>query len=215
MRHIKYGLYLIVITCISAFTSTGFAQVLEQLMKAVEGGQTSEVAALLDRGLDVNSTDRDGNTLLMLAARYGHRDVAAFLLSRKADINRRNGYGDNALLMASLKGDLPVVKMLVEARAELNPPGWAPLHYAAFGGVAPVVTYLIGKGANKDSVAPNGHTALMLAVRDGRIDAARALLFEDVDVNFRTSAGETALGIAQKREKAEMVELLRRAGARQ
>jgi len=170
---------------------------------------------LLDRGLDVNTSDRDGNTLLMLAARRGHRNLSVLLLSRKADLARRNRYGDTALMMASINGDLPLVKTLVEAGADPNTDGWNALHYAAFGGAAGVVTYLIGKGARKDAVAPNGHTALMLAVRDGRLEAAKALLFEDANANFRNAAGETALLVARNRGRMDLVDLLKRAGARE
>ena len=191
-----------------------FGQSFEQAMKAVEAGGTAELKTLLDRGLDVNTTDQDGNTLLMLAGRDGQRELAALLLSRKADVARRNRYGDTAATMASLKGDLSVVMALVEAGADLKSSGWNALHYAAFGGSGDVVKYLIGKGADKNAVAPNGFTPLMLAVREGKFDAAKALLFEDADTKFMNQAGETALLIAEKRQMKEMVELLRRAGAR-
>ncbi len=199
----------IIVPCIS------FGQSLDEIAKAVEDGKTAEVGSLLDRGLDVNTSDRDGNTLLMLAARFGHRELTALLLSRKADLGRRNRYGDTVLMMASLKGDLTVVKTLVEAGADLKTIGWSALHYAAFGGSSAVVNYLIAKGANKNAVAPNGYTPLMLAVRDGKEEAVKALLFEDADANFKNPAGETALLIAQRREKKDLVELLKRAGARQ
>ncbi|MBI3371201.1 MAG: ankyrin repeat domain-containing protein [Betaproteobacteria bacterium] len=177
-------------------------------------GNTAEVRRLLDRGLDVNTSDANGDTLLMLATRKHERELAGMLVSRKADLARRNRYGDNALMMASLIGDLLLVKAFIEAGAAVNQAGWSALHYAAFGGSAPVVTYLIGKGAEKNSVAPNGYTPLMLAARDGQVEAAKALLFEDADADFRNSAGETAMIVAERRKKPEVIELLKRAGAR-
>jgi ankyrin repeat protein len=195
--------------------SSAFGQSLDDVMKAVEAGRIAEVATLLDRGLDVNTSDKEGNTLLMLAGRYGHPDLVRLILSRRADVARRNRYGDSALMMASLKGDLAAVKVLVDAGAEFKATGWNALHYAAFGGAADVVSYLISKGADKNAVAPNGYTPLMLAVRDGRVDAAKALLYVDADANFRNRAGETALKVAEKREQKELVELLKRAGARE
>ena len=52
----------------------------------------------------------------------------------------------------------------------------------------------------------------MIAARNGKADAAKAILYDDPDVNFRTSTGETALKIARDRGMQELVELLRRAG---
>ena len=211
----KSVLYLFVIFTYW-ISNPAFSQSLEEILKAAEDGRTAEVATLLSRGVDVNTSDRDGNTLMILAARNRHRDLVALLLTRKSDVGRRNRYGDTALMTASLKGDLAVVKALVEAGADVNPgAGWNALHYAAFGGAAEVVNYLIGKGANKDAVAPNGYTPLMLAVRDGQVDGVKALLFQDADANFRNTAGETALMVAQKRERKDLVELLKRAGARE
>lgn len=196
------------------FSNNSNSQSLQEVFEAVNDGNTAEVRRLLDRGLDVNTSDANGDTLLMLATRKHERELAGMLVSRKADLARRNRYGDNALMMASLIGDLLLVKAFIEAGAAVNQAGWSALHYAAFGGSAPVVTYLIGKGAEKNSVAPNGYTPLMLAARDGQVEAAKALLFEDADADFRNSAGETAMIVAERRKKPEVIELLKRAGAR-
>lgn len=204
---------LIVIAVFSVLSSALFAQSLEDLLGAVEKGQPKQVAALLDRGLDVNTTDKSGHSILMLAARMGHREVVSLLLSRKASLSRRSPVGDTALMMASLRGDLEIVRLLVGAGAEVNHEGWTPLHYAAFEGAADVARFLLEKGANKDAVAPNGYTPLMLAGRNGKAEAATVILYADPDVNFRTESGDTALKIARERGMAPLVELLRRAGA--
>jgi ankyrin repeat protein len=194
-------------------TQSALAQSLERLLDAVELGRTSEVAAFLDRGLDPNSTSAEGQTILMVASRLGHMDVVKLLLQRKANVNRQSGAGDSALMLASLGGHLDVVKLLAESGAELSPRGWTALHYAAYGGSPEVVRYLLGRGANKNAVAPNWDTPLMLAVRNARFEAARALLRESPDLGHQSQNGETALAIAKAKENAEMIELLKRAGA--
>ena len=79
-----------------------------------------------------------------------------------------------------------------------------------------MVKFLLDKGADKNAVAPNDYTPLMLAVRNGHEDAARALLYGDPDVNYKApSTGETALALAVKKGAVPVIELLKRAGATQ
>ncbi len=149
----------------------------------------------------------------MLAAREGHVRVAEYLIEQKAAIGRRNKFGDTALMAACIKGKLDVVKLLVVHGGEVNSEGWTPLHYAAFEGRTEVLKYLLDKGADKNAIAPNGYTALMLAVRGRHGDAARAMLYADPNVNLKTESGETALKLAREKGDAALVDLLKRAGA--
>jgi hypothetical protein len=189
------------------------AAVYDDLLRAAELGDISGVERLLDRGLDPNTVDAKGNTLLMIAARNGNRELAWSLIRRKASAAKRNQFGDTALMMASLRGDREIARMLIEfGGAEVKHSGWAPIHYAAFEDRPEIIRYLIAKGADKDAVAPNGYTALMLAARGGHIEAARVLLYEDVDVQVRGPAGETALRIAREKNHTELAEMIKRAG---
>ncbi len=209
----KNSLLLVVITCLIVFSTRASSQSMDDLLRAVESGEITTVSGWLDKGLDVNTTDQRGNTILMLASRLGHRAMVTMLLGRKANVKRRSPAGDTALMMASLRGDIVTMNELVTAGAEVIHDGWTPLHYAAFEGSEEAVKFLLKKGAEKNAVAPNGYTALMLAARKGKADAAKTLLYEDPDVNFRTETGDTALKIARERRMGELVELLRRAGA--
>ncbi len=192
---------------------SSFAQALEDTLRAALEGDLVTLQKLLDRGTSPDTTDAEGNTLLMLAARGGQVKVAQLLVSRKASVTQKSKVGDTALMAAALKGEIPMAAFLLEQGAELNPAGWAPLHYAAFEGRAQMITFLIGKGANKDAPAPNEFTALMLAVRGGFEDATRSMLYADPDVNYKTHGGDTALKLASQKGYAPMVELLKRAGA--
>lgn len=189
------------------------AQSFDELFKAVERGDSKSVASYLELGLDPNTTDRSGNTILMLASRLGHRELVSLLIARKADVKRRNPTGDDALMMASLRGDLEISRRLILAGAPVAREGWSALHYAAFGGHAELAGYLLKQGAQVNAKAPNGYTALMLAARNNQADAARVLLYEDPDLRVRGPAGETALSIAVARGAGEVEALLRRAGA--
>ena len=188
-------------------------QSFDELLKAVNAGEVKTVADFLDKGLDPNTTDRDGHTLLMTASRLGHLELVKLLIARRASVTRRSAQGDTALMFASLKGNVAIAELLIKHGAQVNQTGWAPLHYAAFEGRAEMVKLLLSKGGDKDALAPNGYSALMLAARGGHLEAARALLYEDVDVAVKAPDGLTALAIAKEKRSEELVELLKRAGA--
>lgn len=196
-----------------AAPGVSWSQSFDELLKAVTEGDTKTVAGFLDRGLDPNTADKEGQTLLMTASRLGHRELVELLIARKASVTRRSPHGDTALMLASLKGHLGIARLLIAKGAQVVQGGWTPLHYAAFEGRAEVLKFLLEKGADKDAIAPNGYSALMLAARGGHLEAVRTLLYQDPDLTIRSPKGETALGIARERKNAEVGDLLRRAGA--
>ncbi len=212
MLFIRIAKYLSVlfIYSVSSFVQ---AQSLEDSLRAALGGDLATVRSLVERGGIVDTSDADGSTLLMLASREGHIRIATYLLGLKASVNRRNKFGDTALMAASIKGKLDVVRLLLEHGAELNSEGWTALHYAAFEGRYAVLKFLLEKGANKNALAPNGYSSLMLAVRGGHTEAAKTLLYADPDVNLRTPLGDTALKLAREKGDVATVDLLKRAGA--
>jgi ankyrin repeat protein len=214
MRFLRTYIYPSVFACLLIYGSAN-AQSLEDSLRAALAGDLVALQKLLDRGTSPDTTDADGNTLLMLAARSGHLKTVEFLVERKASLSQKSRVGDTALMAASLKGEIPIAEFLLGRGAELNPAGWTPLHYAAFENRGTMISFLLAKGANKDAVAPNEFTALMLAVRGGHEDAARALLYGDPDVNYKTRSGETALKLATQKGYAPMVDLLKRAGAKE
>lgn len=213
IKKVKIIIHLVVFTSFTQFFAVASAQSLEEAFRAALAGDLTTVRSLIERGNSVDSSDPDGSTLLMLAAREGHVHVVEYLIGLKAEINRRNKFGDTALMAASIKGRLETVQALLSHGAELNPQGWTALHYAAFEGRTEVLKFLLEKGAAKDAIAPNGYTPLMLAVRGRHAETARAMLYADPNVNLRTDTGDTALKLAREKGDAGLVDLLKRAGA--
>jgi hypothetical protein len=72
------------------------------LHAAAEMGRTGALAAMLDRGIDVDVGSVVGATALSYAATRGRREAVALLLERGADVNARNGAGKTALGLAVL-----------------------------------------------------------------------------------------------------------------
>ena len=89
-------------------------------MDLAREGRTAELMEFLDHGLPVDTTDPDGNTLLMLAAYRGQLDTVEALVARGADVNLRNPRDQSIVAGALYKGEDEVVRRLVAAGADLD-----------------------------------------------------------------------------------------------
>lgn len=211
----KYKILLyIAILFINILVPVARAQdLIEELMHSVQVGDQATVREYLAKGMDVETSDPNGTTLLMMAAREGHFTLSKMLLDRNARVRARNAYGDSAILLASLKGHLEIVKLLHAYGAELDTPGWTPLHYCSWEGRVAVCQYLLEEGARVDAASANGTTPLMMAARQGQSDTVKLLLAKGAKADLRNQAGATALTWALKTGHMETAELLRKAGA--
>ena len=77
-----------------------------------------------------------------------------------------------------------------------------------------IVVYLLAEGANINAASPNGTSALMMAVREGKGSTASLLIKRGADVNHRNENGASALAWAVRGNEQALAAELRRAGAR-
>ena len=191
-----------------------FAGVYEDMEEAFIRGSDTDAIALIQRGMDVNTVDRTGNTLLMQAVVRDMPDLVNFLVKSRARLNVRNRNGETALSLAAFHGRQPFVQALVTAGAEINFFGWPPLIYAAYNGHQAIVEYLISKGAEINAKAENGMTALFFASRLGHLNVVATLLKNGADPTITNSRDETAVDWALKSENTDIADMLRAAGGR-
>lgn len=198
-----FALFLPVATC---------AGVLEDMEEAMISGDTPWAVRMIESGMDVNSVDAVGNTLLMQSVQRDNASLFDYLLKRRARLNTRNRNGETALSLAAYRGNLPFVQRLVHAGADVNFYGWPPLVYAAFNGHAAVVDYLLKMGAEVNATTANGSTALLFASRFGHIQVVERLLHDQADPNITNQYGATAYDWAMKTENTDIADLLVKAG---
>ncbi len=191
-----------------------FAGAYEEMEQAVIRRDASSVIELLGRGMDINTVDRAGDTLLIQAVRLDMPELMDYLIQRRARLNNRNRNGETALSIAAFVGKFPYVQKIVEAGAELNFYGWPPLSYAAFNGHIEIVDYLLKRGAEIDAKTQNGSTALFLAARNGHVDVVKLLLNKEADLLIANENDETPVDAAAKGGHSEIEALLRDAGGR-
>jgi len=89
------------------------------MMIAAAEGNTNKVKDLLDKGVNVDTRDPEGNaTPLCHAAWFGHADTAQLLINRGADVNAKKSDGASVLTLATERGHKDLVEMLKKAGAK-------------------------------------------------------------------------------------------------
>lgn len=144
------------------------------LMKAAAAGSAEAVKLLLDHGAEPNARESGlGQTALMFAAAADRADVIALLAARGADLKVTSKVTYIQPQKDLDSDDFPLDADLI-LHANL-PPGKA------------AAAALVGRRASP--TVSGGMTALLLAARDGRLAAVRALLDAGANVD-QPSAGD-------------------------
>lgn len=205
---IRAGLRLFFVFLAMLLPHGAYAGAYEEILTAVNGNDTARVYELLQRGVDVDTADSSGNTLLSIAARNDNRQMLEMLLANKANTLNINKYGDSATMLAAIDGHLEAVKMLAAAGADLDPVGWTPLIYAAFNGHVDILRFLLDQDVDIDAQSANGTTALMAASRNGHLAAVTLLLERKANPDLANQKGKTALDLSRAAENSEIAKLL-------
>ena len=188
---------------------------IENLMEAAENNDTNRVNSILKKGkVDVNATNKDGETALMLASANGHLEMVKLLVENGADVNSKENDGDTALYYAKTEEIKEVLRKAEEKSANsgkdtLNS---KQLVNAVLDGNFEKVQLLLKKGVDINSKDEDGDTALMIASSEGHLEIVKLLLLrKGADVNIKNNDGKTALDLAKTKE---IKDLLRKAGAK-
>jgi ankyrin repeat protein len=215
----------------------------QELLQAAQRGDLATVEDLLKKGADKDSATDDGTTALMLAAAGGHTDIVQVLTSAGADVNTANSSGRTALMAASARGDTASLLILLDAGADVNAKstdGGNALQAAEASGNPTVTVMLLGAGAEPTGEAASTplplaepgvrvmrgapHHRIIVHERPPLVDAAargdaeevRSLLASGADVNESESIlGLTAMDMAKLEGHAEIVAMLKEAGAKE
>ena len=138
------------------------------LHAAVLGDKNKQVLlSAIHHGADVNATNSENESALLLASRRGNLDIIHALLSSGADPT-----------IASVEGNT-----------------W--LHYAVNGGCSiEVLTVIVGNGADVNATNNKNESALLLASQEGNLDTINILLESRADPNITSAEGNTWLHYA-------------------
>ncbi len=123
------------------------------LCDAAKKGNLSEVKRLLDNGAEVNYENKNGLTVLDLAAFNGYSKVVKLLLDNGAEVNYESKNGTTALISAVIFNKNKVAKVLLDNGANVNyenKNGTTALIVAVIFNKNKVAKVLLECGANPD-----------------------------------------------------------------
>jgi len=176
-------------------SSAGAGHGVQRLFEAIRQGETTIARTAIAGGVDINSRDANGSTLLMQASIYATAADLEFLLTHGADVKAVNKDGYTALMR--VMPDLAKVKMLVEHGADVNASAQrvTPLLIAAgIPASEDVIRYLLDRGADLRTVNELGFDAVSVAATAGAAGNLRVLL----DAGATASRGAKGRRIADR-----------------
>jgi len=183
------------------------------LLNAAGKGNLEELKGILDRGVDLDFSQRSGKTALIFASKNGHLDIVTQLLDRGANIDAKDRFGGTALHYAASENHLDVIKELLDRGANIeaqNKEGETSLHWAAGENCLDVIKELVERGANVDAHDKAGWTALHMAALENHLDIVKELLDRGANALAKENVfGRTALDLARKEGHAGMMRVLK------
>ena len=167
-------------------------------------GRPRIVEALLELGVPVESRDREGHTVLQIAATKKQARVISVLFARGADPNAQDGDGDFCLIyLPQVRAPESIYRMFLKhPKTDVklrNHSGEGVLHYLAAFDVDPAIfKLLIDAGADRNLRDNRGRTPLDVAEEKGNRVAAEFLR----SVGAERGAAQTSTDTAPPRRNA-------------
>lgn len=196
--------------------------VLNQYFQSATEGDLESLKRQLQQNIDINATDRQGRTAIVLASLNKHYAMVEYLAAAGADINLQDETCFNPFLLGCLTNDLHLIRIMVKAGADLT-------RLTRFGGVG--ITPASEKGyvevvrellettmINVNHTNYVGWTPLLEAIvlNDGGIrqqQIVKLLLDNGANPGMTDKHGKTPLQLAKEKGYSEIVDLLIAAGA--
>ena len=189
------------------------------LAQQIQQGQNDLVLKRIAEGLDPNTRDQQGLSLLSVAAKFGNVDLIKALLNAKASIDSTDNSGRTPLMHAGTSKNAEAVMLLLDRGASVTTRdtiGGTALSWAAGFGDAASVKALIDAGAEVEIVGRiTGWTPLIWASGFG--DPASISMLTALGANVEVAdflEGATPMIHAARTGKVEGLQALIKAGAK-
>ncbi|AXT18333.1 ankyrin repeat domain-containing protein [Flavobacteriaceae bacterium AU392] len=176
-----------------------------------------EIEYFISKGIDINTTDTNGNGIFNYVARSGNTKMLNTLIKKGVSYKKPNKEGGNAMFFASQglrrkANSLEFFKYLESLGIKPNTitdKGESPLHTLAFrSNDKEVFNYFINKGVDVNQANNEGNTAFMNAVRRNNLEIVSFLSTYLKDINNTNNKGVSSLALAIRYNTPEIVEFI-------
>ena len=143
--------------------------------------------------VDVDHTNEEGETPLMIASKNGHGNIVKLLLSANANVNKQDNTGQTAVMLAKT---IEIYQTLVHANADttiVTHDESTPLLISCLLGNHKVAEHLLFTLKHNITTRPDGLTLLMAASHGGNYRIVQYLLEKENDPNIQDEDGQTAI----------------------
>ncbi|GMT49573.1 MAG: hypothetical protein IEMM0008_1112 [bacterium] len=189
-----------------------YADINEDLFKAVKKGDKKKIIVLIKKGADVNVKNKySKKTALHMAAEKGHLEIVKLLIKKGANINARDDSKRSILYLAVKNEHRNIAKLLIQKGADIKAKdenGCSVLIQAVFReGMDSIARLLIHKGADIN-LQCNQQSVLLLALKVGNGNIAKFLIEKGAKLNSKDRFGRTPLHHALRKLRKEKIILL-------
>jgi ankyrin repeat protein len=189
------------------------------LAQQIQQGQNDEVLKKIGEGLDPNTRDQQGLSLLSVAAKFGNVDLMKALINAKASVDSTDNAGRTPLMHAATSKNSEAVMLLLDRGASVTTRdtiGGTALSWASGFGDAKSVKALLDAGAEVEIVGRiTGWTPLIWASGFG--DPASIPMLTALGANVEVAdflEGATPMIHAARTGKVDGLQNLIKAGAK-
>ncbi|RTZ49608.1 ankyrin repeat domain-containing protein [Chryseobacterium arthrosphaerae] len=188
------------------------------IIDLVKKNDIAGVKSALDNGADVNTRDKKGRSLLLIATIERQTEMAKLLVSCKADVNLQDDQLDSPFLYAGASGQTELVRLFLENGARFDVfnryNGTALIPACERGHVETVKVLVKTKGFPVNHINRLGWTALMEAVILGNgtqkyQEIVKILKDNGADLTIPDRSGKTPLQHAEELGFAEIAQILK------
>ncbi len=182
----------------------------------------SELEYFTSKGLNLNSTDNDGNGIFNYAAKNGNIDFLQQLVDNSVDYKKKNNEGGNAFLFAARGGrghsnSIAVYQYLKSLGLDPNVvthSGYTPFHSIAYSEKDKnIINFFLENGAKLNQKDAEGNTPFMNAASRNSLEIVRLLEKKVDNINEKNKKEQTALMLAIANNDIEVAKYLLENGA--
>ncbi len=175
---------------------------------------------LIEYGADINARDTMGYTVLASALDAECKDTAYVLLEHipeMTDIDAKTNEGHTALMYAEMQGYTDIAGILRNAGAHYNQSELdaALINTCGMTHYMDMIRFLVKKGAHVNAQDEIGNTALIEAALTNQVNIVQYLIELGADMYIKNHHGTTALSVAQHYGHREIIDLLKKVGAKE